>query len=43
VTQQRTNKAWWKKRIIRIMEHGYQQHEGEVLLREPEFIKCPKI
>lgn len=30
--QLRTNKAWWKKRIIRILEHGYQQKEGEVLL-----------
>ena len=30
--QQRTNKAWWKKRIIRILEHGYQQEKGEVLL-----------
>jgi len=30
--QQRTNKAWWKKRILRIMEYGYQQDEGEVLL-----------
>jgi hypothetical protein len=34
--QQRTNKAWWKKRIIRIMEHGYQQHEGEVLLTQAD-------
>lgn len=30
--QHRTNKAWWKKRIIRILEYGYQQAEGEVLL-----------
>lgn len=28
----RAQKAWWKKRMIRILEHGYGQAEGEVLL-----------
>jgi hypothetical protein len=30
----KARKSWLRKRIIRIMEHGYQQPEGEVLLTQ---------
>ena len=34
--QTKAKKALWKKRIIRIMEYGYQQPEGEVLLTQAD-------
>ena len=34
--QLKADKAWWKKRLIRILEHGYQQAEGEVLLTQAD-------
>ena len=46
--QLRTKKAWWKSRIIRILEHGYQQAEGEVLLTQADLgcmlgLSCEQI
>lgn len=34
--QTKPKRALWKKRIIRILEHGYQQPEGEVLLTQAD-------
>lgn len=34
--QLKTKKVWLQKRIIRIMEHGYRQPEGEVLLTQAD-------
>jgi len=32
----KSRKAWWRKRLIRILEHGYAQTEGEVLLTQAD-------
>jgi hypothetical protein len=46
--QLRTKKPWWKSRIIRILEHGYQQAGGDVLLTQADLgcmlgLSCDQI